>query len=109
MPKEGNGPPGLMDNPSAMGAESSSGATSAPQEEQKGGERVVLRAQPDVESSEGAAVLSQVGLESCEPQQRQGEQMTGAAGSGVWAHGQSWTWRGAGFLVQHNPLTVLDI
>nr|XP_047902315.1 phosphatidate phosphatase LPIN3 isoform X2 [Anser cygnoides] len=72
MPKEGNGPPGLMDNPSAMGAESSSGATSAPQEEQKGGERVVLRAQPDVESSEGAAVLSQVGLESCEPQQRQG-------------------------------------
>lgn len=83
VPKEGNGPPELMDNPSAMGAESSSGTTSTQQEEQKGGERVVLGAQPDVESSEGAAVLSQVGLESCEPQQKQGEQVTGAAGSGV--------------------------
>ncbi|NXI68127.1 LPIN3 phosphatase, partial [Anseranas semipalmata] len=87
MPKEGNSPPGLKDILSAVGAESSSEASSAPQEEQgaeeqEGGERVVPKVQPDVEPFEGAAVLSQVGLESCEPQlqsqQRQGEQVTGS-------------------------------
>ncbi|NXK54705.1 LPIN3 phosphatase, partial [Chauna torquata] len=89
MPKEGNSPSGLKDIPSAVGAESSSDASSTPQEKgaekQERGERVMPKAQPDVEPLEGAAVLRQVDLESSEAQLesqwRQGEQVT-AAGNG---------------------------
>ncbi|KFM04990.1 Phosphatidate phosphatase LPIN3, partial [Aptenodytes forsteri] len=65
---DGNGLPRLKDVPRAVGAESLLEASSAPQEKQDGGENVVPEVQPDVEPSEGAAALRQVGSEGPEPQ-----------------------------------------
>lgn len=70
-----------------MGAESSLEAPSAPKEKQEGGESVMPEVRPDMEPFEGAAALSQVDSEDPEPQleiqRRQGERVTGAAGSDV--------------------------
>ncbi|XP_076208236.1 phosphatidate phosphatase LPIN3 isoform X2 [Aptenodytes patagonicus] len=65
---DGNGLPRLKDVPRPVGAESLLEASSAPQEKQDGGENVVPEVQPDVEPSEGAAALRQVGSEGPEPQ-----------------------------------------
>ncbi|KFQ26010.1 Phosphatidate phosphatase LPIN3, partial [Mesitornis unicolor] len=58
----------LKDTPSAVGAESCLEASSAPQEKQEGGRIVVPEVQPDVDPSEGAAALRQVGSEDPKPQ-----------------------------------------
>ncbi|XP_051488925.1 phosphatidate phosphatase LPIN3 isoform X2 [Apus apus] len=58
----GNSLPKLKDIPSAVEA------SSAPQEKQEGGGTIVPEVQADVEPSEGAAALRQVGLEGLEPQ-----------------------------------------
>ncbi|NXK07020.1 LPIN3 phosphatase, partial [Herpetotheres cachinnans] len=83
-PRDGNSFPRLKDTPSAMGAESLLEASSAPQEKQEGGGDVP-EVQPDVEPFEGAAAPRQVGLEGSGPQlgsqRRQGEWVTGAAGT----------------------------
>ncbi|NWW93092.1 LPIN3 phosphatase, partial [Rhynochetos jubatus] len=81
-PQDGNDLPKLKDIPSALGAESSLEAVSAPQEKQEGGGSLVPEVQPDVDSFEGAAALRQVGSEGPEPQlegqRRQGKWVTGS-------------------------------
>ncbi|NWQ80730.1 LPIN3 phosphatase, partial [Columbina picui] len=79
--QDGNDLPRLKDIP-AVGAETSSEVSSAPQEKQEGGGSVMPEIQPDGEPFEGAAVLRQVDSEDPEPQlgiqRRQGERVTGS-------------------------------
>ncbi|XP_008947288.1 PREDICTED: phosphatidate phosphatase LPIN3-like [Merops nubicus] len=60
-PQDEDGLPGLKDIPSAVGAESSLEASSAPQEKQEGGGSVVPELQPGVEPFGGAAAPRQEG------------------------------------------------
>ncbi|KAM6378311.1 phosphatidate phosphatase LPIN3 isoform 2-T2 [Pluvialis apricaria] len=66
--QDGNDLSRLKDILSAVGAETSLEASSAPQEKQEGKESVVPDVQPDTEPSEGAAAPRQVGSEGPEPQ-----------------------------------------
>ncbi|XP_030318896.1 phosphatidate phosphatase LPIN3 [Calypte anna] len=72
-PQGGNGVPRLRDVPLPEGSQSLLKGSSAPQEKREGAWTVEPEVQPDVEPSEAATALEQVGLEpQLESQRRQG-------------------------------------